>query len=99
MSLHASQPQTPPTLASRPLPRRVRDLLTIALKLASSELEVCLATAIKDLEQQLHQQLALPRDSEARKRLELAGEVVHRSRADLTLHFMNALEAELAKIK
>jgi len=99
MSLHASQPQTLPTLASRPLPRRVRDLLTTALKLASGELEVCLATAIKDLEQQIQQRLALPLDKDARGRLELAGEMVRRSRPDLALHFMNALEAELANLQ
>ena len=74
----------------------MRDLLTTVLKLLSDELERCIAATLKDLGQQLHQQISMTVDKDLRASLEVAREILERSRQDVMLHFMNALEAELA---
>jgi len=99
MATHASQHQPLPTLASCPLPRRVRDLLATVLKLTSDELEACIAATLKDLGQQLHLQIAASVDKGVRDHWEVARDLLERSRQDVTLHFMNALEAEMANLQ
>ena len=99
MSVFANQSQVLPTLASHPLPHHVRDLLMSTLKIASGDLERGLSEAIKDFEQQLYRQIDQTAGGGARERLQQDLATVERSRSDLLLHFLNALEAELANLQ
>jgi hypothetical protein len=46
-----------PTLALQPLPRHVRDLLQLVLKICTNSLEGNVVLTIRDLEQQLMRQI------------------------------------------
>ena len=98
MSLAASS--TPlPTIASQALPRRVRELLRSVLKVCSDELERAVAMAVRDFEQQLYRQpdgLVAKGEGPNWHRVQ---EQVSQARADISLGFMNALEAELANLQ
>jgi hypothetical protein len=99
MSALSSQPMTLPTLASQPLPRRVREVLGAVLKLLSDELQSGLQSAVKDFEQQFYRLLDGIADRALRERYMAQYDHLVHSRADLLLHFFNALEAELALLQ
>jgi hypothetical protein len=99
MSALASQSPVLPTLAAQALPRRVRDLLNSVLKVVSGDLERGVAGAIREFEQQLYRQIESSMDNSLGAIWQLAQDKVGHSRADILLHFMNALEAELANLQ
>src|SRR5687768_10384403 len=92
---HASAP----TLASRPLPERVRGLLTGILEYASDELERTLVAVLNEFEQQLFKFAEQARSNVAQTRWLEAQRLVKRTRPDLVPRYLIALEAELACIK
>ena len=85
-----------PTISLQPLPRRVRELLASVLRTVTGELERAVAMSVREFEQQLF------RHSEASPERNGAGHWdrvqarVGQARSDVTVQFMNALEAELA---
>lgn len=99
MPASASQPHTPPTLASRNLPRRVRELLAGILEYAAGELERGLTAALNDFEQQLFKFAEQARNLAVQTRWLEAQRLVKRTRPDLIPRFLIALEAELADIR
>jgi hypothetical protein len=92
---HASTP----TLASRPLPRRVRELLEGILEFCSAELDQGLVNALNDFEQQLFKFAEQARSNMVQTRWLEAQRLVKRTRHDLVPRFLVALEAELAGIR
>jgi hypothetical protein len=88
-----------PTLASQPLPRHVRDLLGLTLKISSDALEGGVLASIKEFEQQLYRQIDQTNDGAGRDRLRKALSTVEHSRSELLRHFMDSLEAELASLQ
>jgi hypothetical protein len=89
-----------PTLALQPLPRHVRDLLQLVLKISTTALEGNVILAVRELEQNLQRELEqagadLPR----RERLRQSLLSVESGRALLVANFLNALEAELALLQ
>ena len=99
MSVLASQSPVLPTLASSPaLPRHVRDLLKSTLKLASNELERSVSAAIKDFSQHICRQIEGSMDKAVLDHWQRAQDLIDHSTADLILHFMHCLEAELANL-
>jgi hypothetical protein len=88
-----------PTLASQPLPRRVRELLGVVLKLVADELQSGLHSAVKDFEQQFFRLLDATHDRVLRDQYTAQHDRLLHGRADLVLHFFNALEAELALLQ
>ncbi|HMB43516.1 MAG TPA: DUF1631 family protein, partial [Luteimonas sp.] len=99
MSASASHSHSPPTLASRNLPRRVRVLLEGILEYASGELERGIISTINDFEQQLFKFAEQARNNAVQVRWLEAQRLVKRTRPDLIPRFMVALEAELASIR
>jgi len=99
LSVHASQSPVLPTLASQQLPRHVRDLLGLVLKIASNALESGVMAAMKDLEQQIFRQIEVTTEGAARERLHAGLAKAEGARSELWLHFINALEAELASLQ
>jgi hypothetical protein len=67
LSAHAPSPVLP-TLALQPLPRHVRDLLQLVLKICTTALENNVILAIRELEQSLLREAELSRDGAARQR-------------------------------
>jgi hypothetical protein len=92
---HASAP----TLASRPLPERVRGLLGGILEFASDEIERTLVSMLNEFEQQLFKYAEQARSNLVQTRWLEAQRLVKRTRPDLVPRFLIALEAELASIK
>lgn len=92
---HASAP----TLASRPLPDRVRSLLGGILEYASDEIERTLVGTLNEFEQQLFKYAEQARSNIVQTRWLEAQRLVKRTRPDLVPRFLIALEAELACIK
>src|SRR5688500_8377057 len=92
---HASAP----TLASRPLPERVRGLLGGILEYASEELERTLVAVLNEFEQQVFKFAEQARSNVAQTRWLEAQRLVKRTRPDLVPRFLIALEAELACIR
>ena len=90
--------QVLPTLASQPMPRRVRDLLESILKVASFDLQRGISAAIIDFEQQLHRHIERTANGADRQRLQQGRAAVERSHGDLARFFLNAVEAELANL-
>jgi hypothetical protein len=97
--MQASQTQLPATLASQPLPRRVRDLLNSTLKLVADEMERGIGAAVKDFDQEMFRQVELSIEPAVRAAWHSDQDLVLRSRGDLVLHFLNALESELAHLQ
>ena len=96
----ASQPHaTTPTLASRQLPRRVRELLEGVLEFCSTELDQGLVGALNEFEQQLFKFAEQARSNMVQTRWLEAQRLVKRTRHDLVPRFLVALEAELAGIR
>ena len=93
------QPPVLPTLALQPLPRHVRDLLQLVLKISTNSLENNVIIAIRELEQQLMSQAERTMEAAARQRVRQALVAVESSRALLVANFLNALEAELALLQ
>jgi hypothetical protein len=86
-----------PTLALQPLPRHVRDLLQLVLKICVNSLESNVVITIRELEQQLLPDPAhhgTPRASACAMRW-----LRWRRRACAGRHFLRALEAELALLQ
>ena len=98
MPTSASHPTTP-TLASRQLPRRVRELLEGILEYASSELDQGLVSALNDFEQQLFKFAEQARSNMVQTRWLEAQRLVKRTRHDLVPRFLVSLEAELASVR
>ncbi|MEO8159888.1 MAG: DUF1631 family protein [Arenimonas sp.] len=98
MSAHASQSQLLPTLALQPLPHHVRELLQRTLKTCANALEGNVQLAIKDLEQQVLQEVSQTIDIAPRERLRKALQEVAHARSDLVNNFMRALEGEIAML-
>src|SRR5436190_8082505 len=92
---HASMP----TLASRQLPRRVRELLEGILEFASAELDQGLVGSLNDFEQQLFKFAEQARSNLVQTKWLEAQRLVKRTRHDLVPRFLVALEAELASIR
>lgn len=92
---HASAP----TLASRPLPDRVRSLLGGILEYSSDELERTLVGMLNEFEQQLFKYAEQARSNVVQSRWLEAQRLVKRTRPDLVPRFLVLLEAELATIK
>lgn len=100
MSASATPPHSPaPTLASRPLPERVRTLLGGILEYASDEIERTLVGMLNEFEQQLFKYAEQARSNIVQTRWLEAQRVVKRTRPDLVPRFLIGLEAELACIK
>jgi hypothetical protein len=99
MPASASQPHSPPTLASRNLPRRVRALLEGILEYASGELERGIISALNDFEQQLFKFAEQARNNAVQVRWLEAQRLAKRTRPDLIPRFLIALESELASIR
>ncbi|MBW8366900.1 MAG: DUF1631 domain-containing protein [Arenimonas sp.] len=94
-SPHASAP----TLASRALPDRVRQLLGGILEYSSDEIERTLVAMLNEFEQQLFKYAEQARSNMVQIRWLEAQRLVKRTRPDLVPRFLIALEAELACIK
>ena len=92
---HASAP----TLATRPLPERVRGLLGGILEYSSDELERALVSTLNEFEQQLFKFAEQARSNMVQTRWLEAQRLVKRTRPDLVPRFLIALEAELACVK
>src|SRR5688572_30390798 len=92
---HASTP----TLASRQLPRRVRELLEGILEFASVELEHGLVSTLDEFEQQLFKFAEQARSNMVQTRWLEAQRLVRRTRHDLVPRFLVSLEAELASVR
>jgi hypothetical protein len=88
-----------PTLALQPLPRHVRDLLQLVLKIASTSLENTVILAIRDLESQLLVQIERTSEGVERQRLRESLVQVEGSRSVLTSQFLASVEAELALLQ
>src|SRR5690349_24975032 len=100
MSASATPPHaSAPTLASRPLPERVRALLGGILEYASDEIERTLVAMLNEYEQQLFKYAEQARSNLVQTRWLEAQRLVKRTRPDLVPRFLIALEAELATIK
>jgi hypothetical protein len=82
-----------PTLALQPLPRHVRDLLQLVLKISSAALEGNVILAVRELEQALMRQIDQTMDSTERERWRTALATVEGSRSLIVANFLNALEA------
>ncbi|MFN3843973.1 MAG: DUF1631 domain-containing protein [Rehaibacterium terrae] len=89
----------PPTLSTRPFPRRVRRLLEGVLEFASDEIERALNITLNDVEQQLFKLAEQARSNDVQQRCFEALRAVKRGRADVTPRYMIGLEAALAGIK
>ncbi len=99
-----SAPGTPPhasapTLASRPLPDRVRALLGGILEYSSDEIERTLVAMLNEFEQQLFKYAEQARSNTVQIRWLEAQRLVKRTRPDLVPRFLISLEAELACIQ
>jgi len=92
---HASAP----TLATRPLPERVRGLVAGILEYSSDEIERTLVSTLNEFEQQLFKFAEQARSNMVQTRWLEAQRLVKRTRPDLVPRFLIALEAELACIK
>lgn len=92
---HASAP----TLASRPLPDRVRGLLGGILEYASDEIERTLVGMLNEFEQQLFKYAEQARSNIVQTRWLEAQRLVKRTRPDLVPRFLISLEAELASVR
>lgn len=99
MPVPASQVKTLPTLTSKHLPLRVRDLLKGILVFTSKELESSIVVSLDKFEQQLfnfaeqsHSDMVQTRWLEARR-------LVRHNRAELVPRFLSALQAELAILR
>jgi len=100
MSASATPPHaSAPTLASKPLPDRVRSLLGGILEYASDEIERTLVGMLNEFEQQLFKYAEQARSNIVQTRWLEAQRVVKRTRPDLVPRFLIALEAELACLK
>ncbi|WP_374601228.1 DUF1631 domain-containing protein [Arenimonas sp.] len=100
MSASAPPPHaSAPTLASRPLPERVRGLLGGVLEYSSDELERTLVGMLNEFEQQLFRYAEQARSDIVQTRWLEAQRLVKRTRPDLVPRFLIALEAELACIR
>jgi len=88
-----------PTLASRPLPKRVRQMLEGILEHASGELERGLHAMLNEYEAQLFKFAEQARNHQVQTRWLEAQRLVKRTRPDVIPRFMIALEAELAVIR
>ena len=100
MSASATPPHaSAPTLASRPLPERVRGLLGGILEYASDEIERTLVSMLNEFEQQVFKYAEQARSNLVQTRWLEAQRLVKRTRPDLVPRFLIALEAELACIK
>jgi hypothetical protein len=99
MAAHASLHQLWPTLATQPLPRHVRDLLGLTLKIVTNGLESGVIASIKDLETQIYRQIEITPVGAGREHLHAALARVESSRSELLLQFLNAIEAELAGLQ
>lgn len=99
MSVSVSQVKSLPTLASRHLPLRVRDLLEGIFAFTSKELERSIVSSLDKFEQQLfafaeqsHSNMVQTCWLEARR-------LVKHNRAELVPRFLSALQAELATLR
>lgn len=99
MSAGSNQSHPLSTLASRQLPRRVRDLLEGILEFASDELERVIVTSLNELEQQLFKFAEQSRNNTTQHRWLEAQRLVKRTRHDLVPRFLIALESELAELR
>ena len=100
MSASATTPHaSAPTLASRPLPDRVKSLLGGILEFCSDEVERTLVATLNEFEQQLFKFAEQARSNAVQTRSLEAQRLVKRTRPDLVPRFLIALEAELACIK
>ena len=99
MPSSASPSHAPMTLASRQLPKRVRELLEGILEFASSELDQGLVGALNDFEQQLFKFAEQARSNMVQTRWLEAQRLVKRTRHDLVPRFLVSLENELAGIR
>ena len=98
--MSANAPQlVMPTLALQPLPRHVRDLLQLVLKIASTSLENNVILAIRDLESQMLVQIERTSEGTERQRLRESLVQVEGSRSVLVSHFLASIEAELALLQ
>jgi hypothetical protein len=89
-----------PTLALQPLPRHVRDLLQLVLKIATTALEGNVILAVRELEQHIQREIdQAGGDTALRGRLRQALTSVEGGRSVLVANFLDALEAELALLQ
>ncbi len=89
----------PPTLASRPLPRRVRRLLEAILELAAAHLDRVAEAALNEFEQQLFKLTEQAHTSDAQLAAFEALRTARRTRSDVSPRFMIGLEAALACLR
>ncbi|MGH8030762.1 MAG: DUF1631 family protein, partial [Arenimonas sp.] len=99
MPSSATQHASTPTLASRQLPRRVRELLEGILEFCSAEMDQGLVSSLNEFEQQLFKFAEQARSNMVQTRWLEAQRLVKRTRHDLVPRFLVALESELAGIR
>lgn len=100
MSATGNTVQAPvPTLASQPLPRKVRQMLEGILEYASDELERTLSDTLNEFEQQLFKYAEQARSPSVQSRWLEAQRLVKRTRPDLIPRYLIALEGELSAIR
>lgn len=88
-----------PTLASKNLPRRTRNLLEGILEFASDEFERGVTSSLNDFEQQLFKHAEQARSAAVQTRWLEAQRLIKRTRPDLVPRFLIALEAELSTLR
>ena len=99
MSVIASQSHALPTLASQPLPRHVRHLLTSILKIAAVDLERAINATVTDFEQMVIRQVERASFGATADHLRTVLSSIERSRQDIVLNFMASVEGELASLQ
>ncbi|MGH8107261.1 MAG: DUF1631 domain-containing protein [Arenimonas sp.] len=90
---------TAPTLASKNLPRRTRNLLEGILEFASDEFERGVISSLNEFEQQLFKHAEQARSAAVQTRWLEAQRLIKRTRPDLVPRFLIALEAELSLLR
>ena len=88
-----------PTLASKNLPKRARNLLEGILELSADEFEHGLTSSLNEFEQQLFKFAEQARSSAVQTRWLEAQRLIKRTRPDLIPRFLIALEAELCSLR
>ncbi len=74
-------------------------MLGAVLKQVTDDLDACLLASVKDFQQHSYKSLHMVTEPAERKRIEADIDRLLHDRADLSLHFFNALEAELALLQ
>jgi len=97
--LSIEAPQVAPTLGSKNLPKRTRNLLEGILEFSADEFERGLTLSLNEFEQQLFKFAEQARSAAVQTRWLEAQRLIKRTRPDLIPRFLIALEAELSSLR